>query len=488
MSTDRPPRPALLAALRRDLSGHVLERGDPRRARTLALDNGRVRVEPALVILPRSAADVGAAVRFARDQGLPLTVRGGGHGATGQCLNRSGVVLDTRLMRQVRLDRDRQVLRAGAGALWEDLHAHPALRDGPLVAVGASTPQVGVAGSLLGGAYSFVSRSYGLGSDSLEALELITPEGTPRTVGTHSADPADRELFWASRGGGGGNFGVVTALELRVHRLPAGTVCGSQLVYPLERAREILPLYDEWIETVPDGLTVYCHLSTTPGPTGPGRPLWTLTLTSTYDGGRDEAVELLRPLLRLSPLRTLWRRTALPAWEREVGALTAVAGRRAYIRSGHLPPRSLTPDVVDVLLHFMECSPSPHNVMMWTHSGGAVARAPEEAGACAHRDSRLVYTLKALWDEESATRSNVSWAYDFGEALRPYVTGAFVCQLDPLQTRWRSMYYGAFEDRLLAAKRRFDPDGFFRFRQSVDSSFEPTGTRPLDLSVLEPAE
>ncbi|MFD7713165.1 FAD-binding oxidoreductase, partial [Streptomyces sp. NPDC059786] len=397
-------------------------------------------------------------------------------------------VLDTHLMRQVRLDADRRTARVGAGARWADLHAFPALDPGPLVAVGASTTAVGVPGALLGGAYSFVSRSYGLGSDSLEGLDLITPEGTRRSVGTHSADPGDRELFWACRGGGGGNFGIVTALDLRLHRLPAGTVCGSQFVYPLARAHEILALYDDWIETVPDGLTVYCHLSSHPDPAEPARPQWTLTFTNTYNGGRDEAAELLQPLLRLSPLRTKWRQTSLPAWEREVGALTAIAGRHGYIRSGHLPPHSLTPAVVDILLHFMARSPSRESVMMWSHVGGAVSRAPVEAGACAHRDSRLQYVMKAIWREESATRSNVSWAYDFGEALRPYVTGAFVCQLDPLQTHWRSMYYGAHADRLLDIKRRFDPDGFFRFRQSVDSPFEPTGTLPLDLSALEPPE
>ncbi|GAA0494896.1 FAD-binding oxidoreductase [Streptomyces olivaceiscleroticus] len=472
--------PLYLDALRRALPGRVLGLDS-----VPGVDNGRVRLVPACTVRPGSADDIGTALRFARDEGLPLTVRGGGHSTAGYCLNRTGVVLDMSSMRGVRLDADRQTVRVGGGARWQDIHPHLRGDRQGLIAVGCSSPQVGVAGALLGGGLSFTSRAHGLGSDNVTAIELVLADGARARVEEHSISPADRELFWACRGGGGGNFGVVTAMELRLHRPRTEHMFGGQIVFPLRRAPEILPLYGEWTAALPDTLAAYLHISNRRDTHERTRRLWAMTVTVIHDGAREEATELLRPLLTAGPLRA-WSATApLHDWEARVGAASAVAQRLAYIRSGVLPVRAFTTDFVNTVCDFMPRSPSPESFLLWIHTGGRMATAPD-AGAYPHRNSGSIYELKSIWRDEAAARANVTWAYDFGEALRPHSTGAYVNQHDPLLTGWRTAYHGPHYDRLVAVKRRVDPTRVLRFPQAIGSTYEPPGTSPPDLHLLDP--
>ncbi len=200
--------------LARKLSGYVCEPGSPEYTQTVAIDNSRTRTLPALVIRANSNDDVRRAILFAQKTDLPLTVRGGGHSAAGYCLNRGGIVLDLGLMKVMTLDADKRQLTVQMGATWNDVYGYVDREAAPLIPVGGGCLTVGLPGFLQGGGYSFVSRSYGLGSDNVTMIKLMDASGRLRTLTAGAPRKEDKDLFWACRGGGGGNFGVAVEMTL----------------------------------------------------------------------------------------------------------------------------------------------------------------------------------------------------------------------------------------------------------------------------------
>lgn len=473
-----------LERLQRELSGVVALPDSATYDQALDIDNGRVRLPPAFVVAPRSAEDVTRTLRFAAEEGLPLTVKGGGHSAAGYCLNRSGVVLDLSLMKAMSLDAEKQTVRVQLGARWEDVYRYLTASGTGLIPVGGGCLTVGLPGFLLGGGYSFASRSYGMGSDNIVSIDLVTADGRHRHL-TEDADSAeDRELFWACRGGGGGNFGVALAVELGVHRPNTPNMLVGQVSYPLENAQEVIGTYNEWIQTVPDELACYGYLGHETDPADPTRTVQTFRITPVYNGAYAEGIELLRPMLRFAPVSVELYDMPLPAFEEKIGTSTLVGDRQAYIRSGVMPAGGMTADVIDIYQRFMDDAPSTDSFVVWTHAGGKVSEIPAESSAFPHRDGRFIFELKSIWTQQEDMRGNVEWAFAFGEALRPHFSGAYVNYIDPLLPGWREMYYGAHYERLLNIKKRVDPDGFFSFQQAVGSDFEPSVSEPLDLSPL----
>jgi FAD/FMN-containing dehydrogenase len=471
--------------LSRRLSGYICEPGSPGYTRALDLDNGRARLPAAYVVRARSAADIVLTIAFAQRTDLPMTVCGGGHSAAGYCLSRGGVVLDLSLMKAMRLDDRKRLLHVEMGATWRDVYRFLAESNTGLIPIGGGCLTVGLPGFLLGGGYSFLSRSYGLGSDNVTSIDLLTADGRHHTLTADVTDPLDRDLFWACRGGGGGNFGVATAMTLRLHKPAAPTLLGGQLSYPLERAHEVIGAYNEWIETLPDAMAVYGYVGMDPDPAEPTRKIPAFRITPVYNGPYAQGADLLAPMLRLKPLEARLYDMTLPTWESTMGNSTLVRDRLAYIRSGVLPPGGLSPDVVSAITDAMADSPSPDSFVVWTHGGGKVAHPDGTSpGPYPHRSSRYVFELKSIWSGEAGTRANVEWAYDLGEALRPALGGAYLNYIDPLLSDWAHAYYGASLERLREIKKKADPEGFFSFQQSVDSTFEPNAARPLDLSPL----
>ncbi|WP_406276912.1 FAD-binding oxidoreductase [Nocardia sp. NBC_00881] len=470
----------------RHLSGYVCEPGSRDYAHVVAIDNGRTRTEPAYVIRANSYDDVKHAITFARKTGLPLTVRGGGHSAAGYCLNWGGVVLDLGLMKAMTLDRDSDRLTVQMGATWSDVYNYVANHPG-LIPVGGGCLTVGLPGFLLGGGYSFVSRSYGLGSDNVTEIKLVDAAGKLRTL-TATADADDRELFWACRGGGGGNFGVAVEMTLKLHRPPTATMLGGELSFPLERAEHVIAAYDAWAEGAPDAMAAYGYIGYDTDPTEPTRKIPTFRITPVYNGEFADGVDLLRPMLRLKPLATQLYAMPLPTWEAAFGKATLVRNRLAYIRSGVIGNQGWTQKMIEALLKHSETAPSKDSFVVWTHGRGQVcAEDRRDQGPYPHRDKRYVFELKAIWNNPTETRDNVEWAFDYGEALKNDFHGAYVNYIDPLQKDWATAYYGGNLKRLKDIKHKADPGphSFFRFQQSVDSDYKPNlDSRPFDLSPL----
>lgn len=475
--------PLALRDLRGSLSGHVAAPGDPLYARTVAIDNGRVALRPALVVLADGIPDVAATLRFARATGLPLTVRGGGHSAAGYCLNEGGIVLSLALMDAAELDLDAETLRVQMGATWAHVYGL-LLRETSLVPVGGGCLPVGIPGFVLGGGFSFASRSFGLSSDNLLELTIVTPDGETRVLSDRTTDPAERELWWACRGGGGGNFGVAVEMVLRLHRPATPKMLVARPRWPVEQAEEVFGFYDEWVETLPPELAVYGFWGPESDPLSPTTNIPSIGFTIVFNGEFKDGVDLIEPLLRLGPRDVPLDNYALPQIEELIGGSTVVGDRSAYMWSGVMPPRAFTSEVIGTFASFFAEAPSPDSFVVWTHLGGKVAEVAPDATAFPHRGARFVPELKTIWTDRADTRRNVEWARDFFDALAPSFTGAYVNYIDPLLPDWARRYYGDNLPRLLAAKERWDPERLFAFQQSVGSPFEPSQDRPLDLSPL----
>lgn len=473
-----------VGALRGSISGAVLEPDTPGYAAALDIDNGRVDLRPACIVQPRSADDVSLALRYARDHDLPLTVKGGGHSAAGYCLNGGGVVLDMALLSDLELDRDNQTLRVGLGARWADVY-HVLLRSGTgLIPVGGGCLTVGPGGFLLGGGYSFTSRSYGMGCDNLRSLDLVTPDGVLHHLHDGATDPLDQDLWWACRGGGGGNFGVAVAAELQVHQPNQPTMLVGDITYPLTAAQDVIGAYNEWTPTLPNEMAAYGYLGNQPDPAQPGRTIPAFRITAVYNGPHADGIDRLNPMLKLPSAKVEFYDMALPLWEDKIGKSTLVGDRQAYIRSGILPVGAMTDAVIAIYQRFMAVAPSPDSFVVWTHGGGAITDITSQDTAFVHREPGFIYELKSIWTNAVVARENIEWAYDFGEALADHFCGAYANYIDPLLADWPEKYYGSNYARLEEIKRAVDPGGMFAFQQGIGSPFRPDTARPLDLSPL----
>jgi hypothetical protein len=473
-----------LEQLRQELTGVLLQPGSAGYSAATTIDNGRVRLQPGVVVLAATARDVARTLQFARTYDARFTVRSGGHSAAGYCLNQGGIVLDMTAMKGKSFDARRCTIRAEVGNTWSDLYTYLTSTGTGLIPIGGGCPTVGIPGFMLGGGVSFVSRSYGLSVDNLLAIDIVTPEGELRRISAESQSTEEQELFWACRGGGGGNFGVVVAFELRLHRPQTDKMLVGQIRYPIEIAEDLLGFYNEWIQSLPDELAVYGYMGNASNPAHLQQGLKSIGLTPIFNGDTARGMELIAPILKFKNISVNLYTMTLPDFELMNGSVTLVKGRQAYIRSAFLPPRGFNSEVAKILPDFMRRAPSPDTLMVWSHCGGKVREVARDETAYWHRDAQFLWEVKAIWTNDYEMVDNVDWAYAFGEALEPHMSGAYVNYIDPLLHDWQRHYYGGNYERLCAVKRHWDPTNFFRFQQSLGSDFQPSTTRPIDLSPL----
>ncbi|RVD31778.1 FAD-binding oxidoreductase [Mesorhizobium sp. M4B.F.Ca.ET.017.02.2.1] len=475
----------IVQQLAKAMRGRVAGSGDSDYMNCIRIDNGRINRQPAAVALPSDAEDVAAAIRFARDEGLKLTVRSGGHSAAGYSLNDGGIVLDIRGLSGLSLDPNTNVLTVGMGSIWRDVYNFLRVSRTGLVPIAGGCLGVGAGGFLLGGGYSFVSRSYGLGIDNIEALTIVLADGSVRRVARASTGQ-DADLFWAACGGGGGNFGVAIDVDIKTHHLAAPTVLAGQVLFPFYRIDEILPVYNELAKTCPASLAIYGFLGYQPDPRNGGAPALFLRFTPIFNGRFDDGMKALEPLFKLGPSNVSLYSMTLPEFELMAGGSTSVSGRAAYIRSALLPPGGMTQELAKIFKYHMSRMPGSDSFVVWTHAGGRIAEIAPGASAYWHRKSLFMPEVKAIWDANRPqdARQVIEWAYSFFEDVAMHADGAYLNYIDPLQRDWKSKYYGGNLDRLVGVKSRVDPDDVFSFQQGLTSDFEPDGVRPLNLDPL----
>ncbi len=423
--------------------------------------NALIDRRPALILRCATLWDVVCAVNFARDCGLPLAVRGGGHSIAGNALCDGGVVIDLSQMRSVTVDAAARHAVVEGGAMLADLDAATQAH-GLAMPVGIHST-TGIAGLTLGGGFGWLSRKHGMTIDNLEAAEVVTASG--EVVRASAADHPD--LFWALRGGGG-NFGVVTRFEFRLHPVGPDLLSGL-IVYPASQAKPVLQQYREFMAEAPDELSVWALLRKAPPlPFLPGKVhgkgIVALALLHAGDPGRGEA--LIEPLRRLgTPAGEHVGVRPYAAWQQAFDPLLAPVARN-YWKSHNLT--ALEDGLLDAAIAYSEHPPSPQCEIFIAALGGAASRPAPGSAAYPHRDALFVMNVHGRWEHAADDERCIASAREFFRATAPFASGGVYVNFMTAdeETRVRSAY-GPNYRRLAEVKRQYDPDNLFRMNQNI---------------------
>jgi FAD/FMN-containing dehydrogenase len=423
--------------------------------------NGAIDRHPALVARCADADDVVEAVRFARGRNLPISVRGGGHAVAGHAVVEDGLMIDLSLMNAVAVDPVARLATAGGGTLLGDLDR--ATQRFGLATTAGIVSETGIGGLTLGGGRGHLMRKHGLTVDNLVSVDLVTAEGEKRRVD----EATDPELFWGLRGGGG-NFGIATSFEYRLH--PVGPlVLGGPIVWPLEGAGEVLRTLRDFAPQAPDSLGI--ALSARMAPPAPflppervGEPV--VMVMPVWTGDVAEGLEVLAPLRRLgTPIADVVRPTPYLTVQSMMDAGNP-RGMHYYWRSQRLP--NLADDVIDVIVAQTEAIGAPLSYVAGFAVGGAVTRVHPDATAVGPREDGFELNIVAGWrPEDAAPERHVAWVRRGWEALRPHNSGVFSHFLSDEGEAGVEAAYGKRLGRLRALKDRHDPTNFFRLNANV---------------------
>ena len=447
--------------------GELIAPGDPAYDTARAVWNGGVDRHPRLIARCRGSADVVAAVRFARDRGLEITIRGGGHSVAGLAVCDDGMVIDLSTMRAVWVDPVDRRARVQGGALWTDVDRETQVHE--LATTGGIVGHTGVAGLTLGGGLGFLARKHGLTIDNLLAAEVVTADGAI----VRAAADENPDLFWALRGGGG-NFGVVTTFEFALH--PVGpSVMAGPIFWPAAETTDVLHFYRDFVAEAPDELGTVVRLGTAPPlPAIPEQLRWrpAVAVFSCYVGPLDEAEQVLSPLRRFgTPLIDLLSPTPYADFQCALDEISYRHGWHYYWKATDLT--DLTDDTIAVVADHAYAAGSPRSYAAMFHLGGAIARVPADATAYVGRHVPHNIIVDAAWLPEEATQhatTEPAWARDFLRALEPHRAGSvYVNFLDVDDgSRVREAYGDAIYRRLAEVKTSYDPDNTFHRNRNIE--------------------
>jgi FAD/FMN-containing dehydrogenase len=436
------------------LRGPVLRPGDEGFETARHIWNGMIDRRPRVIVRAAGAADVVAAVNFARDQNLPLAVRSGGHSAAGTSVCDDGVMLDLSLMKGIRVDPSRRTARAEAGLTWAEFDAETQAFS--LATTGGVVSSTGIAGLTLGGGIGWLGRAYGLSSDNLLSVDIVTADGQLRTAS--SDEHAD--LFWAIRGGGG-NFGVVTSFEYQLHQV-GPTVLAGLLIWPRSMASDVLRAYREFTQAAPENASAYAGLGTSPD----GVPI--VLVVGFHHGPTEEGEALFAPLRRLGPpAADMMQPMAYTTAQKMLDGLNP-PGNRIYWKSSIL--RNIDDEVLETIISAAADMPSPLSALLIEFYGGAINQ--PATGATAYPLRNATYSLNAIssWTDPARDNENIAWARGIWQAVQTFSPGSvyvnFLGVGDQAEDRVRAAY-GPNYSRLASIKARYDPANVFRLNHNI---------------------
>jgi FAD/FMN-containing dehydrogenase len=454
------------ADLQQRLRGEVLDRDDPRYDDARRIWNGAIDRRPRLIAHCIDAADVAAAVRFARERDLLATVRGGGHGVAGHAVCDDGLLIDLSLMTAVRVDPSTATVRAQGGCLQR--HVDEASQEFNLAVTGGIVSHTGIGGLTLGGGIGWLMRKCGLAIDNLRSCQVVTAEG--ELVSANAEQDAD--LFWGLRGGGG-NFGIVTEFDVRLH--PVGpTVLAGLIAFSIDDAVDALRFFREFAAAAPDEVGIIAQLRL-----APPLPIVPTTIHGTpivgflvcYTGSVEEGERVLRPLREFgNPLFDAIAPAPYLAHQKLLDPAFP-PGRHYYWKSWKLPP--LTDAVIDIIVQRAALITSPFSAVPIFTLGGAVGRVGEAETAYPHRGAAHDINIIASWTPDDADPGrHVTWVRSFWNALEPHAVGIYVNFMsDEPASSVRTSYGASTYDRLVAVKDRYDPTNFFGSNQNIAPTF-----------------
>jgi FAD/FMN-containing dehydrogenase len=453
-----------LDSLRQVIAGEVICQGDPAYDEARRVWNGAIDRSPAMIMRCAGVPDVVATVRFARDRDLLVSVRGGGHGVGGHAVCDGGLVIDLSPMKAIEVEPSRRTARAEAGVLWGELDRETQAFG--LATTGGVVTHTGIAGLTLGGGIGWLMRKHGATVDNLLSAEVVTSEGD---VVTASAEEHP-DLFWAIRGGGG-NFGIVTSFEYRLHAV-GPQVLGGPIFHALDDAPELLRFYRGYIADAPDELSTIFNLRRAPSlplipPELHGRPVAMVVVC--HAGTLAEGEAVLRPLRAFgSPIVDAI--VARPYTElQSMFDATVPHGWHYYWKSSELPP--LSESAIETLVEHAAAQTSRLSYCITFHLGGAVSRVGDEETAFSQRDAAHTVNINAVWTpDDRESERHVEWARRFHAALDAFACGRVYVNFlgDEGASRVRSAYGDEKYARLTALKEKWDPSNFFRHNQNIE--------------------
>jgi FAD/FMN-containing dehydrogenase len=451
-----------LDAFRAGLRGDLRLPGEAGYDEARTIWNAMIDKRPAAIVRAVGASDVIQTVGLAAEHGLLLSVRGGGHNIAGNAVCDGGLMLDLSRMGSVRVDPTARTARVEPGARLSDL-------DKETQAFALATPvginsTTGVAGLTLGGGFGWLSRKYGLTVDNLLSADVVTAAGDL----VHASANDHPDLFWAIRGGGG-NFGVVTSFEFRLH--PVGPqVTAGLIVHPFSNAKQVLDEYRRLVEKAPDELCCWAVMRKAPPlPFLPQAVHGTevLVLALCYAGDAAASERAVAPFKAIGkPIADVIGPAPYAGWQTAFDPLLT-PGERNYWKSHDFV--ELADGLIDVLLHAVRRLPSPQCEIFIGHLGGAINRVPVEATAYPHRNVNFVMNVHTRWSSPSEDTTCIGWARALYDAAAPFATGGVYVNFmpDDETLRVRSGAYGPNYDRLAKVKAKYDPKNLFRMNQNV---------------------
>ena len=448
--------------LRDRVRGPVVAADDPRYDEARLAWARAHEQHPAAVAYPADAGDVVEIVNFARNAGLQVTAQGTGHnsGAHGDRLADS-ILVKTSELREVSVDPEARIARVGAGALWMDVV--PVAAEHGLAALAGSSPDVGVVGYSLGGGVGYLGRKHGIASNNVTAIEIVTADGRFRRVDADN----DADLFWALRGGGG-NYGVVTAMEFRLFAVD--DLYAGMMLWPVEDAARIYKAWRDWTETAPDEVTSMARMIQFPPLPDVPEPLrgrHMMVISAAFLGGIVEGAELLQPLRDLGPEMDMFGPMPLEGLMR----LHGDPEEPMAFASDHALIDELPDEAIDALVEKHGAgSGSPLMIVEIRQMGGAMGRVPDGAGALERVDGRFLAFTGGLTMEPADVEPVARVARAAMEILAPYSRGRTYLNFAEKVTNTRTAYSVATHARLQAVKAGVDPDGVMHGNHRIDAA------------------
>ena len=440
-------------------SGELLRPGESGYEEGRHAFNGLVDKRPAVIARCLGEADIADAIAFAREAGLEISVRGGGHSVAGRCLTDGGLMIDLSLMKGVHVDPESHTARVQPGVSWAQLNRETQLHG--LAVTGGVISTTGIAGLTLGGGLGWLMPKYGLATDNLLSARVVTADG--RTLTASEQENAD--LFWGLRGAGA-NLGVVSSFEYRLHEV-GPTVIGGLVAHPFDAAADVLRFYRDWSAGASDDLMTFAGVGHAPDGSGTKLAL----VVACHIGSPEQAEEDLLPLrefgspvmVELGPLPYTVLNSLLDG-----GYPT---GSLNYWKSGFL--NGLTDEAIDELLARFAACPSPMTAALLEHFHGEVTRVPVDATAVPHREPGYNFAITSVWNDPAATGENVAWTKETFAAMQPYLEGRRYLNYfseddvgdDPVRAA-----YGPNYERLVELKAKYDPANLFHLNANVPPS------------------
>jgi len=451
--SDKILEEAVVRGFAESLRGRLARPGDDGYDAARKVWNGMIDRRPALIARCAGPADVIAAMRFAREHGLLVSVKGGGHNITGNAVCEGGLMIDLSPMKSVRVDPVGRTARAEAGLTWGEYNRETQAFG--LASTGGVVSTTGIAGLTLGGGLGWLHGKHGLSCDNLLSADIVTADGQLLTVSANQHP----DLFWGLRGGGG-NFGVVTSFEYQVH--PVGPVLAGMVVHPMKRAMEVLRFYRDFCRNCPDEMVAAGALMTS----ADGDPI--AVIVAAYIGDLAAGEKAMASLRKFGPpLADTIAPTSYVALNTLFDAAFPYGGVQRYWKSSFL--KELGDDVLDTMISRSAKFLSPMSNVLFFHLHGAAARVDRDATAFGLRDDQWDYDVISQWTDTAESAGHVQWTREFWTAVEPFASGqVYVNHLDAEEgtTRIKAAYTQGYE-KLVALKNKYDPTNLFRLNQNI---------------------